>query len=307
MMKCIRGNKGSVTILMVLIAGVIVTVGLGFNWLVKEHLKASDGLKNKTEAIVKARSACDTVIYQILNGRMTQKEILFTGGQEFSELKALPLDNRKVPVGDDVYIQAQDSNGVLSLAIINEAALRRLIKKAGEPENVPDPVDSILDWIDADDFSRPNGAEAFYYRGEGLPYKPRNYPLQYMEELMMIKGIDRKLYGKIRPYLTLLPATGFNPNTAGDAVLMAYLDINEEALKALRDYLAIKPISSDMELFPLTGRRLVNEEGIYYYPSSYMDIKIIVGQPRSFYTIRAGLRMMQNSTTPYSALYWIEE
>ena len=37
------------------------------------------------------------------------------------------------------------------------------------------------------------------------------------------------------------------------------------------------------------------------------EIKIIVGQPRSFYTIRAGLRMMQNSTTPYSALYWIEE
>jgi general secretion pathway protein K len=305
-MKSICGNKGSTTILMVLIASVIVTVGLGFNWLVKEHLKASDGLKNKAEAIVKARSVCDTVIYQILNGRMTQKEILFAGGQEFLELKALPLDNRKVPVVGDVYIQAQDSNGMLSLAMINETALRRLIKKAGEPGNAVDPVDSLLDWIDADDFSRTNGAEAFYYRGEGLPYTSRNYPLQYIEELTMIKGINHKLYDKIQPYVTLLPATGFNPNTASDAVLTAYLDINEDALKALRDYLAVKPISSDAELFPLTGRRLVNEEGIYYYPSSYMDIKISVGQPRSFYTIRAGLRMMQNSTMPYSTLYWIE-
>jgi general secretion pathway protein K len=307
MMKCICDNKGSATILMVLIAGVIVTVGLGFNWLVKEHLKASDGLKNKTEAIIKARSAYDTVIYQILNGRMTQKEILFAGGQEFSELKALPLDNRKVPVGDDVYIQAQDSNGMLSLATINEAALRRLIKKEGEPGNAVDPVDSLIDWIDADDFSRANGAEAFYYRGEGLPYKPRNYPLQYKEELSMVKGMDRKRYDKIQSYLTLLPSTGFNPNTAGDAVLMSYLDINEDALKALRDYLAVKPISSDMELFPLTGRRLVREEGINYYPSYYMDIKISVGQPRSFYTIMAGLHMMQNPTMPYSVRYWIEE
>ena len=307
MMKCISDNKGSVTILMVLIAGVIVTVGLGFNWLVKEHLKASDGLKSKTEAIVKARSAYDTVIYQILNGRMTQKEVLLAGGQEFSELKALPLDNRKVPVGDDVYIQAQDSNGMLSLAMINESVLRRLIKKAGEPGNAVDPVDSLLDWIDADDFSRVNGAEAYYYRGEGLPYKPRNYPLQYKEELTMIKGMDRKLYDKIQSDLTMLPSMGFNPNTAGDAVLMSYLDINEEVLKALRDYMSVKPISSDMELFPLTGRRLVNEEGIYYYPSYYMDIKVSVGRPRSFYTIMAGLHMMPNSTTPYSALYWIEE
>lgn len=306
-MKYIGSNKGSVTILMVLIAGVIVTVGLGFNWLVKEHLKAADGLKNKTEAIIKARSACDTVIYQILSGRMTQKEILFTGGREFSELKALPLDNRKVSFGDDVYIQAQDSNGMLSLTMINEAAMRRLIKKLGELGTTVDPVDSLLDWIDADDFSRMNGAEAFYYQGEGLPYKPRNYPLQYKEEVAMIKGMDRKLYEKIQPYVTLLPATGFNPNTAGDTLLASYLDINEETLKALRDYLAVKPISSDMQLFPLTGRRLVNEEGIYYYPSYYMDITVSVGQPRSFYTIRAGLLMMPNSTMPYSALYWIEE
>lgn len=306
-MKDFCNNKGSVTILMVLIAGVIVVVGLGFNWLVKEHLKASDGLKNKAEAIIKARSAYDTIIYQILNGHVSQKEVLFAGGQNFLGLKSLPLNNSKVLMADDVYIQAQDSNGMLSLASIKEAAMRQLIKNVNQPEVTGDFVDSLLDWIDADDFSRPNGAEYFYYQGEGLPWKPRNYPLQYKEEVTMIRGMNGKLYNEIEPYLTMLPSTGFNPNTASDAVLTAYLNIKEDSLKMLRDYMALKPVSSDAELFALTGCRIVNEEGVYFFPSLYMDIKVTVGRPRSFYTIRSGISMIQNLTMPYGISYWIEE
>jgi general secretion pathway protein K len=306
-MKGICNSKGSATILMVMIAGVIITVGMGFNWLVKEHLQNSEGLRNKTEAILKARSAYDSVIYQILNGRMSQKEVLFIGGQEFSKLDKLPLNNRKVMIDDDVYIRAQDSNGELSLTTVQEGALKRMIQKVGNLENASGPVESFLDWIIPGEFSRPNGAKSFYYQSQGLPYKPRNYALQYKEELTMIKGIDRKLYAKIEPCLTMLPATGFNPNTASDDVLMSYLDISDETLKKLRDYMAAKPLSSDAELFALTGRRLVLDEGIFFFPSTYMDITISVGQPRSFYTIRAGLNIRQTATAPYSTMYWIEE
>ena len=306
-MKGICNNKGSATILMVMIAGVLITVGMGFNWLVQEHIRNSEGLRNKTEAILKARSAYDSVIYLILNGRMTQKEVLFVGGQEFSKLEKLPLNNQKVLVGDDVYIQAQDSNGKLSLSVVQEAPMGRMIKKAGSLESAAVPVDSLLDWITPGELSRPNGAKTFYYRGQGLPYKSRNYALQYQEELTMIKGIDRDLYGKISPHLTVLPSMGFNPNTASDDVLMAYLDINEETLKTLRDFMATKPLSSNAELFALTGRRLVRDEGIFFFPSTYMDITISVGQPKSFYTIRGGLNIRQTLTSPYSIMYWIEE
>ena len=306
MMKGIHNNKGSATILMVMIAGVIITVAMGFNWLVQEHIRNSEGLRNKTEAILKARSAYDTVIYLILNGRITQQEVLFASGQEFSKLEKLPLNNQKVLLGDDVYIQAQDSNGKLSLVAVQEAALGRMIKKAGHLENAEGPVESFLDWITPGDFSRPNGAKSFYYQSQGLP-KPRNYALQYPEELTMVKGIGRDLYEKIRPHLTILPTTGFNPNTASDDVLMAYLDINEETLKALKDFMATKPLSSDAELFALTGRRLVHDEGIFFFPSTYIDITISVGQPRSFYTIRGGLNIQQTLTSPYSIMYWIEE
>lgn len=307
-MRLTSGNNGSATILTTLMAAVIVTVGLGFNWLVREHLKASEGLRNKTEAILRARSAYATIIYLVLNGRVAQREIVTAISNEISELKTLPLDGKKVPFSDDLYVQAQDSNGMLSLVNMNTDAMGRLIKKIGGLDKTSGIIDSFLDWVDVDNFSRVNGAEEFYYRSQEPPYAPRNYPIQYKEEAELIKGMDRELYGKIEPYLTMLPSIGFNPNTASDEVLMAYLDINEESLKVLKDYMLKKPVTSDTELFALTGRMIVTDgEGTYFYPSPFIEITVSVGRPRSIYTIRAGLDTLQNTRSPYGVLYWREE
>ena len=307
-MKPISSNKGSVTILTTLLAAVIITVGLGFNWLVKEHMKASEGLKNKAEAILKARSAYDTLIYLVLNGVVTQREIVSTAGREISELKTLPLNGQKVPLSEDIFVQAQDSNGLLSLVTLNTGAMERLIKKVGALDDGSGILSSYLDWTDEDNLSRLNGAEEFYYRGQGLPYAPRNYPIQYKEEIALIKGMDRELYGKIESFLTILPSTGFNPNTASDEVLMAYLDIDEDSLKVQKEYMSKGAISSDTVLFALTGRRISGEgEGVHFFPSPYLEVSVSAGRPRSIYTIRAGLDISQNTNSPYGILYWREE
>ena len=294
--------------LTMLMAAVIVTVGIAFNWLVKEHMKASEGLRNKAEAILRARSAYDTLIYLILNGRVSQREIVTAASNEISELKTLPLGGQKVLLSDDLYVQAQDSNGMLSLLNMNTYAMERLVKKVGSLERTSEIIDSYLDWIDEDKFSRVNGAEEFYYKGEGLPYIPRNYPIQYKDEFELIKGVGKELYSKIEPYLTILPSIGFNPNTASDEVLMAYLDINEETLKVLKEYMSKKAITSDMELFALTGRRIaIDVEGIYFFPSLFIDVTVSAGSPKTIYTIKTGLDTRQNMLSPYGVLYWREE
>lgn len=308
-MKFTSGNNnGSATILTILMAAVIITVGLGFNWLVKEHLKAAESLRNKAEAILKARSSYDTIIYLILNGRVLQREIEWPSNDELSGLKSLPLNGQKVSLSDGVFVQARDSNGMISLVSLNPEALERLIYKAGGNENASSILSSYLDWIDTDPFARVNGAEAFYYQGQGVPYGPRNYAIQYQEELQFIKGMNKELYRQIEPHLTLLPSTGFNPNTASDEVLMAYLNIDETSKKVLREYMSQKPVSSDMELFALTGRRItVPAEGVFFYPSLFMEVIVSVGEPKSLYQIRAGLDTRQNIRFPYGILYWREE
>lgn len=313
-MNCIHAERGSATILITLIAAVLITVGLGFNWLVKEHVGSSEGLKNKTEAILKARSAYDTIIFLILNGRLLPKEVALAGGEEIIGQKTLPLNGRELKLGDDLTVRIQESNGVLSIRNLDDTikknVLERLLKRdLKDREDASVPTESLLDWIDEDKLARTNGAEESYYQGRGLPYLPRNYALQYLDELKFVRGFDEGLFNKLQAQVTLLPSTGFNPNTAGDEVLMAYLGVDDESsLSTFKEYLAKKPISSDNELFALTGKRIVrDEDSTYFLPSPYMDITINVGKPRNIYSIRAGLLILQKVNAPYSILSWKEE
>jgi general secretion pathway protein K len=303
-----QDNRGSATILMALIAAIIITVGLGFNWLVREHISASEGLKNKAEAILKARSAYDTIIYLILNSKTFPKEAVIAGCDNISVLKTLPLDGREIFLSPDVRIRIQDSNGVLSLINVNKNALRKLIKKVDNTDNSSIAIDSLLDWTEAGNLARINGAKDFYYKGLGVPYTSRNYAIQYMDELKFIRGIGEETYNKIKPYVSMLRSTGFNPNTASDEVLRGYLDIDDASLKAFRDYLSQGgTVKSNNEFFALTGKIIPEEEDSFnFVPSVFMDITVSVGEPKNIYTIKAGLRINQRVDSPFSIFYWQE-
>jgi general secretion pathway protein K len=303
----VSNEKGSATILMMLIGAVIITIGLSFNWLVREHIRAAEGLKDKTEAILKARSAYDRLIYMLLNGEMTQKEIVILGMEEITDIRTIPLNGEEIALADDIHVSIKDSNGRLSLFNINRDVLERLIRNTGLADNPSIPVESLLDWTDADDLSRLNGAEKAYYEREGLPYIPRNYALQYAEEMRFIRGFTPELWEKIQPSITMLPSSGFNPNTADNSVLKAYLNVSDDSLRILRDYVSKQAIVSDAVLYSLVGRSINNEAGVYYIPSFNVDISLSAGKPRSLYRINAGLNIGQRTATPYSVYYWREE
>ncbi len=89
-------------------------------------------------------------------------------------------------------------------------------------------LDSILDWLDADDDERPYGAETGYYQSLTTPYNCNNGLVAAAEELLLVKGITPQLfygdgeYEGIGQYLTAAEETGkINLNTAPAAVLGA--------------------------------------------------------------------------------------
>jgi general secretion pathway protein K len=55
-------------------------------------------------------------------------------------------------------------------------------------------VNSILDWIDPDDQTRPEGAETRYYEGLDPPYMAKNGPIDDISELLLIKGVTPEIY-----------------------------------------------------------------------------------------------------------------
>lgn len=61
------------------------------------------------------------------------------------------------------------------------------------PNMTPDIADAIVDWIDADDNPRPNGAESQYYSSLSPPYQAKNGPLDSLEELLLVRGVTPQL------------------------------------------------------------------------------------------------------------------
>ena len=301
-------QKGSATILTLLVSAVILTVAIGFNWIVKEHLKAAEGLKTKTEAMMAARSTFDGLIFYVLTGELTQKAILISREQNLLGIKQIPLGGTGIKLEHGISVKVQDSSSLISLVSSNVEVLKRLAAVAGgKSASVNVLVDSFLDWTDPDDLSRANGAESFYYRAEGKPYRPRNFPIQYKDELAWIKGMDAELYAKMAPHLTMLPSLGFNPNTADDEILMAFLDIDKKGLEKVRSFLEQKTISTDGEVFSLTGKILPHDDlDIYYFPSPFFEITVAVGSPRAVYRLNVGLDIRPALTAPFGVVYWRE-
>jgi hypothetical protein len=63
--------------------------------------------------------------------------------------------------------------------------------------NGPAVAASIVDWVDADEDARSDGAESAYYQALANPYMSKNGPLNSLDELLLIKGIDYTLlYGQ---------------------------------------------------------------------------------------------------------------
>lgn len=55
--------------------------------------------------------------------------------------------------------------------------------------------EAIIDWLDEDDDPLGfGGAESSYYQGLEFPYTPRNGPMEFIEELLLVQGITEELY-----------------------------------------------------------------------------------------------------------------
>ena len=84
-------------------------------------------------------------------------------------------------------------------------------------------VDRVLDWIDQDNGVSSLGAEDYEYLGLERPYRAANQMMLDISELRLILEMDAETFGKIAPYVAVIPdsRTSVNVNTAAPAVLQA--------------------------------------------------------------------------------------
>ena len=135
-----------------------------------------------------------------------------------------------------------------------ERNMERILEVGGITEDTelwPKLIDSFLDWTDANEVARPDGAETEdYYATLKPPYKAANRPLDTVEELLLVKGFNRTILfgGSIEPAFEgddPIPISGIadllttygdgkvNINSASERVLMTLPGMEEVVVGAI--------------------------------------------------------------------------
>jgi len=95
-------------------------------------------------------------------------------------------------------------SGKVDLNTSNEDQLAAVLSAVIDSDwQQQDVLNAILDWRDADDDTRTQGAEKRQYRLAGLSYGPSNAAFQSIEELQLVLGMNTAIFAALQPYITV--------------------------------------------------------------------------------------------------------
>lgn len=197
-----RAERGAVLVLvlLVLITVVALTLSLGRDVRVEVAVARERADAVLLDAIVDTASqralaevraedeAGDTLFETWRDDQARFAGVEFGGGRYWYLLtEPDPGDGREVRYG------LRDTAGLLD---VNTATRDQLLALPGITDEA---ADGIIDWRDEDDEAGEQGAESSYYVTLDPPYQAKNAPIESLDELLRIKGIDAAmLYGEDR-------------------------------------------------------------------------------------------------------------
>ena len=241
-------NRGIALITVILIVSILVAVAIELNRSTRAAIYDAANLSDGIKLTYIAKSGFYGAAALLANSNnnyvtlrdnwahaeilSVQSQALFTDG---SFIAIVEDEAGKIPLNK----LAEDNSGIKDI----------LIRLLSQPEfgldkrKVDEIVDSIKDWIDADNSVTGYGAETSYYSSLDPPYEAKNAPLDCIEELLMVKGITSEIfYGtKEKPglarYVTADSEGAININTAPKIVLRSLAaGISAEAADKMDEY-----------------------------------------------------------------------
>ncbi len=98
-------------------------------------------------------------------------------------------------------------------------------------------ADAITDWRDAGRHEAGGFFSDDYYKSLEFPYAMKDQPFERPDELLLVKGVDRKVFNALLPFVTVYGDGRVNINTASRKILLALgleANVADKVLKARR-------------------------------------------------------------------------
>ena len=219
-------------------------------------------------------------------------------------LPPTPLENGSI---EGRIIDAQGLLNVNNLATEGAIArtehrrLARLFAQAGLPASA---LDSLADWIDADDIAREGGSEAATYVDARPARRPPNAPLLRTAEAALARGVDANRFATLAPYVIALPSTTtLNVNTAPAEVLAAAVNgLEGDALAALVVDRVRKQFTTAAEFRArLPAGASIDDLALFGVRSDYFLVTV---KARQGETIAQGRALVKRHTADAPVVVW---
>ncbi len=217
--------------------------------------------------------------------------------------RSLKFDGRPYIAEADpnVVMMLQDGSGLLNLNTVTAPNLRRVFATFDISEAASNRlIDTLLDYIDEDDFTRLAGAERAQYERLGLR-PPSNGFLLTPFEAQRVLGWDQldALWKSDMqsPLLTTCQSTGFNPNTSPPAVLTAVMrGLTQEKAEKVLLARSARPFRNVREFGAAADLLIVDEPFFYSFIASNCFIVDMIDK-RSDQHVRFSLTLEPTSST----------
>ncbi len=241
-----RGQRGVALLLVVWTFAMLAVLAAEFARAMRDEAASTRNFKEGTVARYLAMAGISEAILALRANREQAEQI--EKAEDDQNLDPV----RSLAQGDGQWVKAEfngkayqvrvlDEGGKIGLNAVDDSTLRLLLTNLQLSGDVVDTItDSIVDWRDPDDLHGVNGAESDYYESLPRPYRAKNGDFDTVEELLLVRGVDRELFYGNEEY----PGLGqifsvfngqkkVNPASATPAVMQALLGMGRNDAEEL--------------------------------------------------------------------------
>lgn len=162
-----------------------------------------------------------------------------------------PLDYAQITPREGLEVEFEfiDESAKVNLNTLDPESMLLLFDELGfDLELSLRLTNALQDWIDADDETRPDGAESREYSSLELDAHPANQPLKSLDELRYVfafrdlffdeSGVPLAVFQQLKDATTVLEVGSLNVNSASSLALRAMADLDEFDMQAIDQFIA---------------------------------------------------------------------
>jgi type II secretory pathway component PulK len=211
MHTCARRGEDGVALLLVLwVITLLALICAEFSWTMRTETAIATGFKETQQAYYRAEAGINRAVIELLHARTQRRPSIAPDAEtdeddendeQLWEPGGSPYSFTFADGTCTVLIEDETNkiglNAFLTKHMRDPTPVKILLQqKLGLEGELRDTIaDSLIDWVDKDDnITGVHGAESDYYQTLDPPYECRNAPIPVIEELLLINGIDEKIF-----------------------------------------------------------------------------------------------------------------